>query len=364
MALHTPLYDQHKTLNAQWTQFGDWEMPVNYGSQIDEHHAVRQHAGIFDVSHMGIVDLIGKDAKTFLRYALVNDVAKLKQDGDALYTCMLNGKGGVIDDLIIYYIDDAHYRIVWNAGTRDKDFAWFEKLIKEKNFEVKLTDRKDLAMIAVQGPEAMDVTKNIFPTSAEQIAQLKPFKFYHENDWLMARTGYTGENGVEITAPIKEIVDLWKKFIGAGVQPCGLGARDTLRLEAGLNLYGHDMTEETSPLISNLGWTIDWSDENRDFVGKEIIKKEKEMGIKQKLVGLILPKDKGVLRQHQKVIVEGMGEGEITSGGFSPTLNVSIALARVPKATTDITGKVERRGEMLEVKIVKPCFVRHGKSML
>lgn len=359
MPARTPLYEQHQHVNAQFVDFSGWEMPIHYGSQLQEHHAVREAAGIFDVSHMGIVDIKGLDVQALLRYALANDVAKLTTPGSALYSCMLNEKGGIVDDLIVYYFAPDYYRIVWNAGTRDKDLAWLQKLAK--NFSVSLQERKDLAMIAVQGPKAIAMTQTLFPEEAQHLVELKPFKALVLGDLCLARTGYTGEEGFEIMGPIPMIMDLWSRFIAAGVKPCGLGARDTLRLEAGLNLYGSDMDENLSPLISNLSWTVDWKDEARDFVGKAALLKQKEVGLKEKLVGLVM-EEKGVLRNHQKVRVNGIGEGEITSGSFSPTLNCAIAFARVPVATS-IEAEVERRGQWIPVKVIKPPFVRQGKKV-
>ena len=359
MSLRTPLYEQHQLANAQFVDFSGWEMPIHYGSQLQEHHQVREHAGMFDVSHMGIVDIRGSDAQALLRYALANDVAKLTTEGSALYTCMLNEQGGIVDDLIVYYLGPDYYRIVWNAGTRDKGLSWLQNLAK--NFAVQLEERTDLAMIAVQGPEALALTQNLFPKRADELAALKAFKAVMEDDFCLARTGYTGEDGFEIMGPIAAIVELWSRFIKAGAKPCGLGARDTLRLEAGLDLYGSDMNEETTPLVSNLAWTVDWKDEQRDFVGKAALLNQKTAGVPEKLVGLVMT-EKGVLRNHQKVRVEGIGEGEITSGSFSPTLNCAIALARVP-VNTQATAEVERRGQWIPVQVIKPPFVRNGKKV-
>ena len=343
-------------------------MPVNYGSQIDEHHQVRNDAGMFDVSHMVIVDL-GKetevgDIKGFLQYLLANDVAKLSESGKALYSCMLNENGGVIDDLIVYYMSDDWYRVVVNAGTREKDLAWINKHAGAYNVSVK--ERDDMAMIAVQGPHAREKALQALPVDVvEAAAPLKRFFGADCGDWFVGRTGYTGEDGFEVMVPETEAAELWDKLAAAGVKPCGLGARDTLRLEAGMNLYGSDMTEETSPLISGLSWTIAWSPEDRDFIGRSALEKEKAAGVKEKIVGLIL-EEKGVLRGHQKVIADigdgQQGEGEITSGTFSPSLQKSIALARVPVATGE-TCKVDIRGKLLNASVVKPVFVRDGQAV-
>ena len=356
MSQRTPLYDLHLKSKATMVDFAGWQMPINYGSQIAEHNAVRNKVGLFDVSHMGVVEVRGDNTLPFLRHLLANDVAKLKNTGDALYSCMLNEEGGVIDDLIVYRFGDHYFRIVINAGCRDKDLAWMQK--QADTFNIDLTLRDDLCLLALQGPQFLEALRFVFSSEVvEQVAQLKAFQFYALADtgMMIARTGYTGEPGVEMILPTEKALKVWEKLIEAGVQPCGLGARDTLRLEAGYNLFGADMTESTSPLISNLAWTVSFKDETRDFIGKKALLAEKERGISQQLVGLIL-ESKGVLRSHQKVKVENVGEGEITSGSFSPTLNKSIALARIP--VSDATDAlIERRGEWLPVKIVKPKFM-------
>jgi len=361
MSNKTVLFDKHVEYKGKIVDFAGWQMPVNYGSQIDEHHQVRTDAGMFDVSHMVIVDLQGGDIKGFLQYLLANDVAKLAESGKALYSCMLTEDGGVIDDLIVYYMSDEWYRVVVNAGTRDKDLAWINKHAAAFNVAVK--ERDDLAMIAVQGPNARAKAFEALPVDVVEAASpLKRFFGADCGDWFVGRTGYTGEDGFEIMLPSTEAAAMWDKFADAGVKPCGLGARDTLRLEAGMNLYGSDMTEETSPLISGLSWTIAMAPEDRNFIGRSALEKEKADGVKQKIVGLIL-EGKGVLRGHQKVIVEGTdATGEITSGTFSPSLQKSIALARVPVEIGE-TCKVDIRGKLLDASVVKPVFVRDGKAV-
>ena len=357
----TALHDLHVSLNARMVDFGGWDMPINYGSQIDEHHFIRQDAGMFDVSHMTIVDMKGDKVKAFLQKLLANDVAKLKDGGKALYSCMLNEEGGVIDDLITYYINDTFYRTVVNASTREKDLAWINKHAAE--FGVEVTERDDYAMIAVQGPNARDKAHKALGDDAEEkLNDMAPFFIRDYNNISVARTGYTGEDGYEIMVPEKDASALWTRLLENEVKPCGLGARDTLRLEAGMNLYGSDMDETISPLEAGLNWTVAWKPEERDFIGRAAITQQKEAGVKNKLVGLVL-EGKGVIRNHQKVIVEGLGEGEVTSGSFSPTLNQAIAFARVPKDTGD-TCKIEMRGKQLDARVVKPPFVRNGKSCL
>jgi len=360
MSQQTVLYNKHLEYAGKIVDFAGWLMPVNYGSQVDEHHQVRTDAGMFDVSHMTIVDLTGGGVRAYLQHLLANDVAKLKNSGKALYSCMLNQEGGVIDDLIVYYMDDNWYRMVVNAATRDKDMAWITE--QAADYEIEINERSQLAMIAVQGPNAREKAISVLPVDVvEAVSDMKRFYGASCGEWFVGRTGYTGEDGFEILLPESEAEAFWDKLAAAGVKPCGLGARDTLRLEAGMNLYGSDMTESTSPLISGLGWTIAWEPEDRDFIGRAAISKEREQGVAQKIVGLVL-EDKGVLRGHQKVIVDNVGEGEITSGTFSPTLKQSIALARVPKATGE-NCQVEIRGKLLNARVVKPVFVRDGQAV-
>lgn len=359
MASRTPLYDSHLAAGAKVVDFGGWDMPLHYGSQIEEHHQVRRGAGMFDVSHMAVVDVTGADAKAWLQYLLANDVARLGEPGKALYTAMLNTEGGILDDLIVYRTDDG-YRLVLNAGTRSKDLAWMRQ--QADDFSVTITERDELAMIAIQGPRARELCASIVSESrAALISILKPFEGQPEGTWFIARTGYTGEDGLEIMLPAEEAVAFWRALSEAGCKPCGLGARDTLRLEAGLNLYGSDIDEQTSPLAGNMGWTIAWEPQDRDFIGRQALEAQRQAGDQPRQVGLVL-NERAVLRGHQKVMVDGVGEGEITSGSFSPTLGCSIALARVP-AATGATASVEIRGKLLEVQVIRPGFVRNGKKI-
>jgi len=359
MGNKTALYEAHVACGGKIVDFGGWDMPIHYGSQLEEHHIVRQSSGMFDVSHMTIVDLDGDDAKAYLQYLLANDVNKLKETGKALYSGMLNEQGGVIDDLIVYLMP-VGYRLVVNCGTREKDLAWMQK--QADGFNITLTERPELAMVAVQGPEAIEKAKTVLGgEKAKIIAGLNVFQGLESDGWMLCRTGYTGEDGLEILVPENEVVDFWQQLQSAGVKPCGLGARDTLRLEAGMNLYGSDMDESISPLQANMGWTVAWEPSDRNFIGRAALETEKAEGVKTKLVGLVL-EERGVLRGHQKVIVEGLGEGEITSGTFSPTLGYSIAVARVPAGTGD-TCSVEMRKKLQTVQVVKPPFVRNGKRV-
>ena len=356
----TALYAKHLESGAKMVDFAGWEMPIHYGSQLQEHHQVRNDAGMFDVSHMVILDLVGAQSKAFLQYLLANNVDKLKESGKALYSCMLTPEGTVIDDLIVYFITDTQWRIVVNAGTRDKDIAWMQQQIA--TFDATLTERDDLSMIAVQGPNARAKVLGIMP--ANEVAIVEPLKAFYGafvNDWFIARTGYTGEDGFEMMFPNEQGHKVWDALLAADIKPIGLGARDTLRLEAGMNLYGTDMDETTSPLVSGLGWTIAWQPEDRNFIGRSALEALKAAGVPQKFVGLVL-EGKGVLRSHMKVVC-ATGDGETTSGTFSPTLGVAIALARVP-ADCGETCEVDIRGKLHPAKVVKPSFVRNGKSVL
>jgi aminomethyltransferase len=340
--------------------FAGWEMPLSYGSQLAEHKRVREHAGVFDVSHMTIVDIGGADATSYLRYLLANDVAKLEQPGRALYSAMLNETGGVVDDLIVYRMQQ-HYRLVVNCATRAKDLRWLVKIASD--FAVELRERPKLAILAVHGPAAIPIVCGLLPPAeAEQVAALGNFHCVELGDWFVARTGYTGEKGLEVLLPAGQAPALWERLLAAGVQPVGLGARDTLRLEAGMNLYGHDMDESVSPLSANMEQTISWLPEERAFVGREAVTIHQRLqaeGKLPKLVGLVL-ESRGVLREGQRVVTD-KGEGIVTSGSFSPTLNLSIALARVPVQST--ACQVEMRSGLVPVRLVKPNFVRFGKKV-
>ncbi|MCK7596426.1 glycine cleavage system aminomethyltransferase GcvT [Microbulbifer sp. CAU 1566] len=362
MGNKTALYDTHVSMGGKMVDFGGWDMPLHYGSQLEEHHKVRRAAGMFDVSHMTVVDVDGAGAKDYLRTLLANDVAKLDGNpGKALYTGMLNEQGGVVDDLIVY-LRDPGYRVVVNCATREKDLAWMNE--QAKAFEVTLTERPHLAMIAIQGPEAIGKVKDVLGIDwAAAIDGLKVFNSFARGDWFIARTGYTGEDGLEIMLNNDDAAGFWTALAEAGVAPCGLGARDTLRLEAGMNLYGHEMDDDTSPLQANMAWTIAWEPDSRKFIGRDALEQEKAAGVENKLVGLVL-EERGVLRAGQQVVVDGADRrGIITSGTFSPTLGYSIAMARVPVSVGD-TAQVEIRNKLIPVRVVKPSFVRNGKSLV
>jgi aminomethyltransferase len=363
MLKKTVLNAAHRAMNARMVDFGGWDMPVNYGSQIEEHNAVRNNCGMFDVSHMCPVDLVGADCRKFLSRLVANDVAKLQVSGKALYAAMLNDAGGVIDDLIIYFITETRFRIVINAGTALKDLDWMQGKVAEWQLDVSITQRRDgnepLGIIAVQGPNARAKVWEVLPQAKAATEGLKAFFAAEVDQYFIASTGYTGEDGYEIMLPANEAEALWNKLNAAGVVPCGLGARDTLRLEAGMNLYGQDMDETVSPLDAGLSWTVAMKDE-RIFIGKPALT---VTGQQKQFLGLILL-DKGVLRGHQKVVTK-QGDGEITSGSFSPTLQQSIALARLP-LDVQIGDEVEVdiRGKALKAKVTKPVFARNGKAVI
>ncbi|MBS0582570.1 MAG: glycine cleavage system aminomethyltransferase GcvT [Proteobacteria bacterium] len=357
MTQKTILNDAHRALGAKMVDFGGWDMPLNYGSQIEEHHAVRRDAGMFDVSHMTVVDLHGARTREFLRHLLANSVDKLKARGKALYSCMLNEQGGVIDDLIVYFLAEDFFRVVVNAATHDKDLAWIGK--QAKAFDVKVAERADLAMIAVQGPNARAKAQSLLsPATREAAAKVGKFAAIEGDGLFIARTGYTGEDGYEIIVPEADAVALWNKLKDAGVAPAGLGARDTLRLEAGMNLYGQDMDEAITPWEAGLAWTVSL-EPGRDFIGRAALEKQKDEGVPRALVGLVMD-EKGVLRHGQRVATP-QGDGEILSGTFSPTLGKAIAFARVP-AGANAGVEVDIRGKLVPVRLVKYPFVRDGKA--
>jgi aminomethyltransferase len=359
----TPLNAAHRRSGAKLVDFAGWEMPLHYGSQLEEHHAVRRDAGMFDTSHMLAIDLAapGDDARAFLRYALANDVAKLREPGRALYSCMLREDGAVLDDLIVYFLSEGRFRVVVNAATTAKDLAWLERLRAERAPAVALTPRRDLAMIAVQGPNARAKCWPALPETRAAAEPLAPFRAAAVGELFVARTGYTGEDGFELLVPAARAEAVWSALAAAGVRPCGLGARDTLRLEAGMNLYGQDMDETVTPLESGLAWTVDLAGP-RDFVGKATLVAAGKP--RRTLVGLVALERGGILRAHQRVHTT-RGEGEITSGTFSPTMQQSIALARLPVGVAvGETVHVDVRGKPLAARVVKPPFVRHGKILV
>ncbi len=358
MGSKTPLYDQHVSAGAKMVDFGGWDMPIHYGSQIEEHHAIRKNAGVCDVSHMTVVDIAGPDSESFLRYLLPNDVAKLKTEGKALYSAMLNEEGGILDDLIVYLTKEG-YRVVVNCATREKDLAWMTRQIA--SFDCELKEKPELAILAVQGPEAINKFKaTCTPEVVEMIDSLKPFVGKFCGDWFLARTGYTGEKGLEIIFPGEQAPALWEQILEADIVPVGLGARDTLRLEAGMNLYGSDMDESVTPYESNMGSTVVLED--HDFIGKRALEKQLKAGVEKELIGLVML-EKGVLRAHYPVFIGEKQIGEITSGAFSPTLSHSIALARVESGHEASELTVGIRNKRVEVHRVAASFARNGRQV-
>ena len=358
MIRYTPLNTSHRLLQARMVEFCGWDMPLHYGSQLEEHHAVRRDCGMFDISHMCAIDVTGLNARSFLLHLLANNVARLQQPGKALYSCMLNEAGGVLDDLIVYFLDAARYRVVVNAGTADQDLAWMGALVAGEP-GVALTPRHDLALLSVQGPNAREKVWQVLPATRADTVGLGYFYAIEVDDLFVARTGYTGEDGFEIALPAARANALWQALLDEGVRPCGLGARDTLRLEAGMNLYGHDMDSGVSPLDAGLAWTVDF-EAGRDFVGRDALLARPRQG---QLLGLIL-REPGVLRAQQNVVTPH-GAGIITSGTFSPTLRQAIALARLPlEVAVGDTVQVEIRNKHCAATVVKPPFVRNGKRLV
>ncbi|MFY9346238.1 MAG: glycine cleavage system aminomethyltransferase GcvT [Orrella sp.] len=357
--LRTPLFDAHVSADARLVDFGGWEMPVSYGSQIEEHHAVRQAAGVFDVSHMRSVDLAGDGCRDFLRRLLANDVDKLTEPGRALYSCMLNPEGGVIDDLIVYFFAPDCWRLVINAACADKDIAWMHRVQQAGHFDVSIIPRMDLAMLAIQGPQAAERLGQVRTDWQASLQSLKPFRAIELGDVTVARTGYTGEDGFEVMIPATDVVALWDDLLAAGVKPCGLGARDTLRLEAGMILYGQDLDALVLPSQAGLTWTVSRKDQARDFIGRAALTAFPAAG---QLIGLQLL-EKGVMRAHMAVSTPH-GDGEITSGTMSPSLGVSIAMARLPDAVeVGSQVHVNIRGKSVPAKVCTLPFVRYGKPV-
>lgn len=376
MTRKTVLNDAHRALGAKMVDFGGWDMPLHYGSQVEEHHQVRRDAGMFDVSHMTVVDLEGAGTRDFLRRLVANSVDKLHKPGKALYTCMLDADGGVIDDLIVYLMPagaegEDRFRLVVNAATRDKDLAWIQA--QAAGFDVAVTERAELAMIAVQGPTARERVAGLLDDAGARAAgKLARFSAAEVatrqgTPLFVARTGYTGEDGYEIVVAQPHAEALWNALLQAGVKPAGLGARDTLRLEAGMNLYGQDMDETTTPYEAALGWTVALDagadGQPRAFNGRDTLERQHAQGAPRQMVGLVMD-DKGVLR-HGQAVLTAHGRGEILSGTFSPTLGKAIAFARVPAgdlAPGAADVRVDIRGREVPVRVVRFPFVRDGKA--
>jgi glycine cleavage system T protein (aminomethyltransferase) len=367
MGNKTALYGRHVELGGKMVDFGGWDMPLHYGSQLKEHQMVRTDAGMFDVSHMNVVDITGADAQEYLRYLLANDVARIGP-GKALYSTMLNEAGGILDDLIVYCTGEGRYRVVVNCATGESDLSWMRGVLAGSDWTgVDINHRADLGIIAVQGPNALVKVRSVVCDKAvEALDSMAIFGCAEVGTWTLARTGYTGEDGIEIILPAEKLEELWQRLLAIDIAPIGLGARDTLRLEAGLNLYGSDMDADTTPLEVNLAWTVAWEPAGRQFVGRKALEKQRAEGVKRRLVGVLMT-EKGVLRAHQSLTLPGLEcRGEITSGTFSPTLGCAVALASVPVGDGGDPewAAVDIRGRQVPVRLVKPCFVRRGKPQI
>lgn len=357
--LETPLHSIHLAAGARMAPFAGYDLALHYGSQLDEHHAVRAAAGVFDVSHMAQADVTGPQAQAYLRRVLAGDVARLV-DGQALYTCLLNDRAGIIDDLLVYRLAADRYRLVLNAARRQADLDWLGAQIA--GFEAVLTAREDLAMLAVQGPQARALADGCLPEALRvAVPGLRRFTAAEHADWLVARTGYTGEDGYEIMLPATQAPALWQALIGAGVRPAGLGARDTLRLEAGLSLYGHEMDEAVSPLECGLAWTVHFDSEldpGRDFIGRAALDAQRAAGVTRVRAGVVLA-CRGVLRDGAPVLHGGRQVGVLTSGGFGPTVGRGIGLARVEAGVGGVCT-IRIRDRELPARFIDPPFVRDG----
>lgn len=357
----TPLYQQHQQANAHLVDFYGWALPLSYGSQIEEHHAVRHHVGMFDVSHMALVDVVGDNVQDFLRYLLANDVAKMKHPGRAQYTLMLNESGGFLDDLIVFFCDERRYRLIFNAVNAQRNIDWVNE--QAQAYDITVSQLSHHANIAIQGPETVNLLSKIWPGYIDHICNLRPFRFVEDDQWLISRTGYTGEDGFEIMLPADQAPGFWQELLKEGAQPCGLGARDTLRLEAGLNLYGQDMDESTLPAEANLNWVLAWRDGDRQFIGRNALE-SKQPETQKQLVGVVLL-ERGVLRSEQVVVKDEQTVGHVTSGTFSPTIQRGIGLIRVDRSIEiGETVNIRYRRRTLRGLVVKPPFVRQGEILI
>jgi aminomethyltransferase len=359
----TPLYEQHVALGARIVEFSGFEMPVQYSSILDEHRAVRTHAGLFDVSHMGEFKVEGPDALAFLQHLVPNDVSRLA-DYQALYTQLCLPDGGTIDDLIIYHLAENHYMLVVNAGNIDKDFAWVEE--QSRNFDVQVVNQSDAtALLALQGPEA----QTILQTLTEE--DLSGIRYYHFKpgvvdgvNCIISRTGYTGEDGFELYCASVDVVKLWNDLLAAGqdrgLLAAGLGARDTLRLEASYCLYDHELNEQTNPLEAGLGWTVKLN--KGDFIGHDALVKFKEEGLKRKLIGIEMI-ERGIPRGGYAIYDNERRIGTLTSGAPAPTLNKNIGMGYIDVADAIVgkTVQIDIRGKRTAAQIVALPFYKRKK---
>ena len=359
----TPLNETHRRAGGKMVDFGGWEMPVQYSGVVAEHLATREQAGLFDVSHMGEIWVEGEDAIKFVNRLTTNDVTKLV-DGQAQYSALTNETGGVVDDLLVYRFDEGKLLLVVNAGTTDKDWDWITSHKGTEN--ITLTNAsKDYCQIAIQGPRAVEIAQKLTDEKLDEI------KYYHFTvgkfdgvDAIISRTGYTGEDGFEIYADPKYAAQIWDKFLetGAeyGVLPCGLAARNTLRLESAMSLYGHELSDDISPLEANLGWICKLN--KGDFTGREAMAQLKEKGLEKKLVGFEMI-DQGIARDEFDVYINNEKVGAVTSGSPAPYLKKNIGLAFVPTefAKTGQEIKIDVRGRKLAAQIVPTPFYKREK---
>ena len=358
----TPFIEVHKKLGAKLTPFAGWNMPIQYAGVIQEHLCVRNGVGIFDVSHMGEIDIRGKESKKLLQKLVTNDLDKMS-DLSILYTVMGYEDGGIVDDLLIHRFSENHYFLCVNAANSEKDFQWVQKIAQPYDVEVRDTS-SETAQLAIQGKDAEPLLQKLCNVTLSDLEyyHFKKGKIHH-NDCLISRTGYTGEDGFELYTDSSLAEPLFLKILEAGksfdIQPIGLAARDTLRLEMGYALYGNDITSKTSPLEAGLGWVVKMQKE--DFVGKESLKNQKEAGIQRKLTGIRLL-ERGVPRPHYPVYVEDQVVGELTSGTFSPSLKMGIGLCYLSTEHTTVGSRVSIgiRNQKVPAEIVKPPFVPTG----
>ncbi len=366
----TPLYEECQKLGSKMVPFANWEMPVSFSGLIDEHNAVRKNVGMFDISHMGVVQLKGKDIKSALQYLVPSDVFRIGA-GEACYTVFLRENGGIQDDLIIYdqgILDTKEESIVLviNAARKESDIEWLKSNLSHR--EISISEfMPEGALIAIQGPESIHTLEKILqeplsdlPRFGHKTISSNPNLVDSKESIFIARTGYTGEEGFEFLSSPKTAKSIWKNLITSGVTPCGLGARDTLRLEASMHLYGNDINLDTTPFEAGLGWLVHLEMPN-DFIGRKALEKQAEDGTKKRLVGLKV-KDKGIARKGYQVSYNSKKIGKVTSGTWSPTLKEPIALAYVPSeiAKIDTLLEVEIRGKKHPAVIVKRPFYRKG----
>lgn len=359
----TPLNQAHRDLGARMVDFGGWDMPVQYSGVIDEHQAVREAAGLFDVSHMGEVEVSGANALAYIQYLTINDAAKLV-DGQVQYSAMCYPEGGVVDDVTLYRFNESRYLFCVNASNTDKDFAWMEQVLAESAItDVTLTNRSsEFAQIALQGPKAETILASLTDVA---LADLVYYHFCEGSvagvEMIISRTGYTGEDGFELYLPASAAVEIWQQLLVAGAPhgllPIGLGARDTLRLEKGYALYGHELSREISPLEAGLAWITKLDKEN--FVGKAALVAQKSVGLPRRRVGLVM-QERGIPREGYPVFAGEREVGVITSGTMSPSLRLGIALALVAPefASNETELEVAIRNRRMSAKVTRPPFVK------